>query len=287
MGGGCVADRSLAGFIVMVIVIAIMRILKVYPALLRAAWERAAAYRAVFAVSLLNAIFPLVMMSIWIGMAQDGPVAGYEATDFAGYYLAAVLVRRITGVGIAQDVERLILTGELSVYLIRPLDPLHYFFARVLAGRVVIVSMVFVPVALAVLAVPSAQFDLRPASLALFALACVIGLLFEFVAQFLLSGLSFWIIQTHGLVAAYQFVKAFFGGYIVPLALFPAGISTVLLWLPFQSSVALPVEILTGRLSPEQSALRLGVSAVWVALIAVGGRLLWQAGLRDYSAVGA
>ncbi|MGQ9816312.1 MAG: ABC-2 family transporter protein, partial [Candidatus Roseilinea sp.] len=91
----------------------------------------------------------------------------------------------------------------------------------------------------------------------------------------------------HGLVAAYQFVKAFFGGYIVPLALFPAGISTALLWLPFQSSVALPVEILTGRLSLEQSALRLGISAVWVALIAVGGRLLWQAGLRDYSAVGA
>ena len=89
------------------------RAIQVYPALLRASWERAVAYRAVFFVSLLNAIFPLVMMSIWIGLAQDEPIAGYRAADFAGYYLAAILVRRITGVGIVQEIERLVQTGEL------------------------------------------------------------------------------------------------------------------------------------------------------------------------------
>ncbi|MCS7062320.1 MAG: ABC-2 family transporter protein, partial [Anaerolineae bacterium] len=175
----------------------------VYCALLRAYWERAAVYRAVFAVSLLNAIFPLVMMSIWIGMAQNGPVAGFEGPDFAGYYLAAILVRRITGVGIVQDVERLVRTGELSVYLIRPLHVVHHFFARVLAGRVIVVSMLLIPVAVAILMIPGRQFDLQPVNLALFGLACVIGLLFEFVAQFLLSGLSFWIVQTQGVTAAY------------------------------------------------------------------------------------
>ncbi len=264
-----------------------MRVISIYPALLRAYWERAAAYRAVFVVSLLNAIFPLVMMSIWIGMAQDEPVAGFTATDFAGYYLAAVLVRRVTGVGIVQDVERLVRSGELSVYLIRPLHVIHHFFARVLTGRVVVISMLLAPIAIAVLAIPGRQFDLQPATLALFGLACAVGLLFEFLAQFLLAGLSFWIIQTSGVAAAYQFVKAFLGGYIVPLALFPAPLSSALMWLPFQSSVALPVEILTGRLSAEQSALRLIVSAAWVALIALGARAVWRAGLRDYGAVGA
>ncbi len=263
------------------------RLLVIYPALLRAYWERAVAYRAVFAVSLLNAIFPLVMMAIWIGMAQDGPVAGFSAPDFAGYYLAAVLVRRLTGVGIVQDAERLVRSGELSVYLFRPLDVVHHFFARVLTGRVVVAPMLLAPVALAILAIPGSQFDLRPATLMRFALSCGIGLLFEFYAQWLLSGLAFWIVQTQGIAAAYQFVKAFLGGYIVPLALFPPAVSGLIIWLPFQSSVALPVEILTGRLSAEQSLLRLAIGAAWVALIALGARLLWRAGLRDYSAVGA
>ena len=104
-----------------------MRALTAYPALLCAYWERAVAYRAVFVVALLNAAFPLVMMAIWIGMAQTGPVAGYTAVDFASYYLSAVLVRRITSVGIVSDVERLVRTGELSVYLIRPLGVIHHF----------------------------------------------------------------------------------------------------------------------------------------------------------------
>jgi len=278
MGSDCIAKRF---------IIAIMRILRIYPALLRAYWERAAAYRAVFMVSLLNAVFPLVMMAIWIGMAQEGPVAGYTAADFAGYYLAAVLVRRVTGVGIVQDVERLIRTGELSVYLIRPLDMIHHFLARVLTGRVVVASMLLAPVALAALAIPGAQFDLQPANLLFFILACAIGLLFEFLAQYLISALSFWIVQTQGVAAAYQFVKAFLGGYIVPLALFPPALGGVLMWLPFQASVALPVEILTGRLAPEQAALRLGISAAWVTLIALGARAAWRAGLRGYSAAGA
>ena len=104
-----------------------MRALKAYPALLRAYWERAVTYRAVFVIALLNAAFPLVMMAIWIGMAQAGPVAGYTATDFASYYLSAVLVRHITSVGIVPDIERLVRTGELSVYLIRPLGVVHHF----------------------------------------------------------------------------------------------------------------------------------------------------------------
>jgi ABC-2 type transport system permease protein len=61
--------------------------LMAYPTLLHAYWERAVTYRVVFVVALLNAAFPLVMMAIWIGMAQAGPVAGYTATDFASYYI--------------------------------------------------------------------------------------------------------------------------------------------------------------------------------------------------------
>jgi ABC-2 type transport system permease protein len=264
-----------------------MRALRVYPALLRAYWERAIAYRAVFVVALLNAAFPLVMMAIWIGMAQEGPVAGYTAADFAGYYLSAVLVRRTTGVGIVQDVERLVRTGELSVYLIRPLGVIHHFFARVLAGRPLVALAPAALVAPAVLLIPGQQFDLRLPNLLLFGLACGVGLTFEFLMQYLLAGLSFWIVQTQGVSAAYQFVRAFLGGYIVPLALFPPMLGTVLIWLPFQVSVALPAELLTGRLDPVQGALRLGVGIAWAGLAALGAHVVWRSGLRSYTAVGA
>ena len=82
-------------------------------------------------------------------------------------------------------------------------------------------------------------------------------------------------------------MRAFLGGYIVPLALFPPALGAILIWLPFQASVALPVELLTGRLDLAQGALRLGAGIAWTGLAWLGARLVWEVGLRSYTAVGA
>jgi ABC-2 type transport system permease protein len=264
-----------------------MRTLKIYPALVRAYWYRALMYRAVFFIWIANASFPLVMMSIWVGLAQSGDISGYSAADFIGYYLAAILVRRITAVGIVYDLENLVRTGELSAHLLKPMNVVHHFVARILTARFLNVPIIAVPVVIALLLIPGIHFDLSVAALVMFAIACIIGLAFEFLAQYAIGGLSFWITQAHGINAGYNLAKSFLGGYIVPLALFPAAAQAILRLLPFQSSVALPVEILTGRVSPEQAMLRIAICAAWSLLVALSGGLLWRAGLRSYSAVGA
>lgn len=264
-----------------------MRLLTIYPALLRAYWERALVYRAVFVVSVMSAMFPLALMAIWIGMAQDGPMAGLNAGDFAGYYLAAILVRRLTGVSTVQETENMVRTGNLSGYLLKPLGVIHHIMARTLMERILMVAILLAPVAVGVLAAPGRQFNLQWGNLALFASACALGFLFEFYAQFAIGGLSFWLVQIYGMNAVFVFVKSFLGGYIVPLALMPAPLERALRWLPFQSGVALPVEILTGLAPPDQIIFGLAISAVWTALAAGFAWLVWRQGLRSYSAVGA
>jgi ABC-2 type transport system permease protein len=264
-----------------------LRTLKIYPALLRAYWHRSIIYRAAYVVWIVNASFPLVMMAIWISLAQGGPIQGYSATDFVGYYLAAILVRRITNCGIVGDLENLVRTGELSIYLLRPVNVVHYFVARMLSSRLVGIPLIGIPVIIAVLLTPGAQFNLHLLNVALFVLACIAGFMFEFLAQYFIGGLSFWITQAHGVGAAYQLAKSFLGGYVVPLAMFPASLQGLLQLLPFQASMALPVEVLTGRITPEVALLRIGVCCTWIVILALCVRLLWRAGLRSYSAVGA
>jgi ABC-2 type transport system permease protein len=268
-----------------------MRVLRIYPALLRAYWQRAIAYRATYLIVLVNAAFPLVMMSIWIGLAQQGSTQreGYSAVDFVAYYLTAILVRRVTGCGIVRDIELLVRNGDLSVYLLRPIDLMHHLLARVLITRLAVVPIVAVPVAIGMLITPGAlqALDLHPLNLALFTLACAVGLAFDFTAQYAIGCLSFWMTQAHGVNAAFALAKSFLGGYIMPLGLFPVALQATLQWLPFQSGVALPVEVLTGRLSPEAALLRIAVCTAWVAVIALSARVIWRAGLRSFSAVGA
>lgn len=263
------------------------RLVRLYPALLRFAWERARAYRAVLVLSLMNAVFPLVMMAIWIELAREASINGFKRGDFVGYYLGAVLVRRITAVGIVADLERLIHTGELSPYLLRPVHIVHVFLTRALAGRGFIVGVVALAVGLGAWLTPGPQFDLSPVNLGLFAAACSIGLLFEFFTQFAIGGLAFWFTQVQGFSAAFQYVKAFLGGYIVPLALFPLGAGAWLPWLPFAISLALPVEILTGQATLTNSITRLTLGMAWTGLVGLLAAWIWKHGLRVYSAVGA
>lgn len=243
-------------------------------------------YRAVLVVALLNAAFPLVMMAIWIELAREAPIAGFSAGDFVGYYLAAVLARRVTAASITMDLERVIHSGELSAHLLRPLHIAHIYFVRSMVSRSLTTGLVALAVAVGVTLTPGAQFDLHPLSLLLFAAACALGILFEFFAQFGMGGLAFWITQVRGISAAFQFVKAFLGGYIVPLALFPGGLGRVLAWTPFAVSIGLPVELLTGRVSAEEALLRLLAGVGWVGLTALFAWGIWRAGLRAYSAAG-
>ncbi|MDW8395781.1 MAG: ABC-2 family transporter protein [Anaerolineae bacterium] len=264
-----------------------LRSLKAYPALARAAWERAAAYRAVFAVTLLNAAFPLVMMAIWVELAREAPVAGFSAEDFIGYYLAAVLVRRITAASVTMELERAIHSGELSTHLLRPLHVVHVYLVRSLVTRSFAAGLTLLAAALGVWLTPGDQYDLRPLPTMLFIAACILGALFEFFVQFGIGGLAFWIAQVQGISAAFQFVKAFLGGYIVPLALFPSGLGQILIWTPFAVSIGMPVEILTGRMGSAEAIARLLAGAGWVSLSALGAHWVWRAGLRAYSAAGA
>ena len=93
-----------------------MRTLKAYPALLRAYFARALAYRAEYVIYVLTGTLPLVMMFIWMTLAREGgDIQGFSSNDFVAYYLAAILVRRITGSWIIWDLNTWVRTGEMSI----------------------------------------------------------------------------------------------------------------------------------------------------------------------------
>ena len=263
------------------------RALKAYPALLRAYLARAFVYRAEFILYTFTSTLPLVMMFIWMTMAEGGDIQGFRPNDFVAYYLATILIRRITGAWFIWDLDAMIRQGEISPYLLRPMNTMHYYVARVLTVKVVQVPILLVPIGLVAWFMPGQQFDLAPMNLLAFAIACVFGLLFEFLAQHIIAACAFWISQSVAINDVWFFIKSFFGGYLVPLALMPIALQSGLKWLPFWLSIGLPVEILTGRATPERIWLGYGVGVFWVAVLWLLNRVIWRAGIKAYSAVGA
>lgn len=261
--------------------------LRAYPTLLRIYWARTLEYRVQILIWILSGAVPLVMLAVWLSLAQEGPIGSFDAGTFVGYYLAAIFLRRMTGVWIIWDLSRDIRTGGLSARLLRPLHPLHYDLARTLASRPLQALLVGPPIALALWLYPGRQLDLSALNLLRVAAATGMALLLEFFFQYAIGLTAFWTSQAVAFHEVWFFIKALGSGYVIPLALMPEGIRRLLDWTPFPMMLSFPLEMLLGRLSPEQAARGFLVQSLWLlfAVLLVAG--LWRQGIRRYEAFGA
>jgi ABC-2 type transport system permease protein len=265
-----------------------MRWLKTYPTLLKAYYARAIEYRGQIIIWILSSILPLIMMMVWLTVSaqQGGSIGGYDAAGFISYYLMVVLFRRLTGVWIIWDMDHDIREGALSAQLLKPLNPVHHYFTRVLASKPLQVILVLPPIIVASLLL-GAKYDLSPLSLLLTLIAAFGGLLIEFFVQLLIGITAFWITQAIAIAEVWFWARSFLSGWIIPLAVFPAALLGPLTYLPFRYVLSFPIEIILGRLPFDQIALGFGIEAIWIAVFLVVFRLMWRRGLKLYGAVGA
>jgi len=261
--------------------------LKAYPTLLKVYYARSIEYRGQLLIWILSSVLPLVMMLVWIQIANtQGPVNGFSSVDFVEYYLMVTLFRRLTGAWIFWDVDADIRNGTLSPQLLKPIHPLHHLLTRVIASKPIQIIIVLPPIVIASLLV-GAQYDLRPPTLVLAFVATAGALLIEFLVQAIIGSLAFWISHAVAIADVWFWTRSLLSGWIIPLAMFPAALQALLVVLPFRYCLAFPIEIVLGGLTPDQIAQGLAIEFVWVGVFFVLFQLVWRRGLKSYGAVGA
>lgn len=256
-------------------------------ALFRAGWGNAVAYRAEIVIWMLTGTLPLVMMTVWLSIAEGGPVGNFQPGDFVSYYLGTVFVRQMTGVWIIWDLDRAIRLGELSPQLLRPINPIYFYAAHNLAAKPLRLPILLPTLGLAVWWFPGAGYDLSPLNALTFLAVLFLTWLLYFIVQYCIALLAFWITQATAAWQAWFTLWLVFGGYLIPLDLFPAAITRLTFWLPFRYTFSFPLEILMGRIHGEALFAGLGIHAGWLVVFFALYQLLWRTGLRRYSAVGA
>src|SRR5512141_2863418 len=102
--------------------------------MLRVGLAEAVAYRAEFLVWLLSTNMPLVMLALWSAVARDAPVGRVGQKDFVAYFLAALVVRLMTGAWVIWQVNFEIRQGTLAFRLLRPVHPLVVYACENIAA---------------------------------------------------------------------------------------------------------------------------------------------------------
>ncbi len=231
---------------------------------------------------------PVMYLVVWttVARSQTGDVGGYDAGEFAAYFLVLMLVNQLTFSWVIDEAEWRVREGQFSALLLRPVHPIHNDIGFNLSYKL-LTLVVLLPIALWLGWLFDASFS--PPGWAVLAFVPALGLAYvmRFLIDWTVSLLAFWVTRMSAINQMYAVIAIFLTGQIAPLDLFPEPVRWLASVLPFRWMVAFPVELLLGRLTPRDAMLGLGMQALWLGIGLVMMRRMWRAGVRRYGAVGA
>jgi len=253
--------------------------------------QNTAAYRINFFFRAVFNLVPLIAaLALWRAIFAGGheTIAGYTLAQMLSYYLIATLVEITTAVTedewqIATDIK----DGQISQFLVRPLDYFQYRLCLFSANRLIYSAVAFLPVL--VIVVWNAQYLLLPASLAsLLGFVCSLALsaLLQFLLAYLTALLAFWVLEISTLSFMLLAAQRLASGEMFPLDLLPAWLNRALMLTPFPYCLFFPASVYMGRVEGAALAQGLAVQAIWIVALFALARVVWHRGLRTYTVVG-
>lgn len=246
-------------------------------------------YRVAMSIWMIGRLLePVVFLVVWITVARarGGDVGGYSPGDFAAYYIVLMIVNQFTFTWVMHEFEFRIRSGALSAVLLKPIHPIHSDLADNI-GYKVLTSVIIIPAAGFLYWLFDPVFDPNLTLFGLFIVSMVLAYLLRFLLEWSLALIAFWTTRNEAFNQMYFLLGLFLSGRIAPLDLLPGWLRVLADVLPFKWSIAFPVELVLGRLSPEEITHGLMTQGVWLVVGLVLHRLVWWRGVKKFSAVGA
>ena len=245
-------------------------------------------YRFNYLTRTLFGFIPLfAMICLWrkIGGAHH---SGWTESQMVFYYILVAVVDAGTAVSeddwqIAADIRE----GNISQFLLKPMDYLWYRLALFFSGRLAFVAMAAVPLAVFIFCFRR-YFLLPPdaATFALFLVALALTALLQFFISFAMAMLAFWLLEISTFIFILFAFEYLASGHLFPLDVLPSGVRQILFLTPFPYQLYFPIQIYMGKISGPDLWLGLVTQGGWV-LVAYGfARFMWRRGVRKYSAFG-
>ena len=264
--------------------------LRIYQRLWQVNWAEQWQYRANLLMYLLYwLVSPIVYLAVWTTVASSqGTVNGLTANDFITYYLTLLIVDTLTTDITIHLLAYKIQDGTLSGELLKPIHPiLTNTLVNNLAFKVLML-MVMIPVWLVLCLLFRPDFStITPMSLLAGIPVVALGLGIGFLFGAMMTCVAFWTTRVYALNEFYWAIVVLFAGKFVPLDLMPPVVQQIARFLPFQLFDYVPIQIILGRLSPEEISRNFGMGLIWFAIALTLFQIVWRAGLKRFSAVGA
>lgn len=254
----------------------------------RVAWFSFSSYLAYpfeLGASLLRPFIGLGLQLVFWGIVVASAPGTLSYRSLVAYFLIATGITTLVlsdGYKFGSFLAKGIKLGTINTNLVRPVSVPHYVLAQCV-GQLGVRWLVAAGFVLTGIIIQPPK-DLLTAGLAVILLveaACV-----SYGLNLLIGTIAFYSPEAGSIKNVFAHISNVFSGALVPLALFPDGLRTLALWLPFAAVAYAPTSALSqGKLSGSP-VVSLISGGVWSIVLLVGSRWWWKRSLRHYDAIG-
>jgi ABC-2 type transport system permease protein len=269
----------------------VIRLLRAGAALWRVSVAEMLQYRGELALwAIWGIIYPLVALAMWnaaiLGGEDRADIHGFGPREFAGYFLMTMIAGHFVTAWDAYEMGYLVRTGALSPQLLRPVLPIWRSLCDNVAYKVVTLG-ILVPCWLIVAWFTQPRIEAGVGQLAAGAAALCLGAVLAYLWSYNIALVAFWSTRTDAIAECWFGASLIFGGRLAPLNLLPWPLQIAANALPIKWAIWFPAEVLMGRIAGGELAGGLIWQGGWIAAAVLVFQVLWRAGLKRYSAVGA
>lgn len=263
--------------------------MKKYLQIAKNTWDETVSYRLNFVMWRVRVVLQIITLYfLWISiLPKDSSFLGYDQSQILTYILGTSLLSAIVLASRSYSVGDEINQGNLSNFLLKPINYFLYQFARDVGDKAM--NIAFSLTELTIL-----FFILRPpifiqtnfGYIVPFLAATILAVILYFLLNFLLGLVGFWSPEVWAPRFIFIILITFFAGGLFPLDILPKSIYTFFQFLPFTYLLYFPLKIYLGQLALDEILRGLVISSVWLVLMFLIVKFVWHQGLKIYTAQG-
>jgi ABC-2 type transport system permease protein len=263
--------------------------LQKYIAISQATWVNGFAYPVSFSMwRFRQLIQTFISLSLWVSIyANQSSLFGYQKNQMLTYIFVANIVNYFILSSRTIDVVNVINSGDLSLYLVMPINFFTYWFSRDTAdkiqnilfsvGELTLLYLFFRP-----------PFYLPSHLLSYFVVAAgvIAGIFLYFFINMIFGFIGFWSPDAWAPRFLFFMIMSFAAGTLFPLDVFPKTFVTIITYTPFPYLTFFQAKLFLEQLSGADTLRGFIVMGAWIAIMWLLARALWHKGIRGYGSEG-
>lgn len=252
-------------------------------------WNEIFTYRLNFTVWRVRTVLQfLIVYFLWVSVMPDkGQLFGYSKQLMMTY----VLMTQVFGTAIFStrtgEIAENINSGDLSIFLVRPWGYFKYWFFRDFGDKAVNLLFSAAEISLILLLLRPPIFLQSNLTFLIFTVASLaVAVVLHFFVSCLLSMIGFWSSDVWAPRFIFYISINFFTGGIFPLDILPGNVYQILKYSPFAYLQFFPIKVYLGQVSLSEIFLGLIVGSFWTVFFYLTLKLVFNKGLKNFTAAG-